>query len=363
MFIPSAKGDSNLPDIALEHALHDGDLTFTLRMPKEMICGPSEFCHARNIPGRAMAQLVNLATVNYLLWGLQIGRSSPDTRNNRWQNFFLRLTQGSLHFQKKIETEEEVWNFIQMFLRPFGVMVGSDMQGGQHEGGENRVATYPVDYVGSFLIDGKCRKLNNLWRHQNIAAGDDVVLVLKKTTERERSLVHVLTSGSRAFREERTYSNTDWFYLAPAIAKHSIHESPYIHIGRSQGMYSAYNAGMGMGRCPWDARASILGQGIQVTFEPCCYTPDYMQYSSLTTSGNDSPVTAKPKPKSTPTVPAPTSTTSTDASEAVQNVQTTSSSATTDQPKTKKSKKTRQIPDATLSFAVPEVSNEYEPEA
>lgn len=68
--------------------------------------------------------------------------------------------------------------------------------GGQHEGGENRVATYPVDYVGSFLIDGKCIKINNLWRHNNIAAGDDLVLVLEET--KEKNHYHVLTSGARS---------------------------------------------------------------------------------------------------------------------------------------------------------------------
>jgi hypothetical protein len=281
MFLPCARGDSGLPDIALEHALHDGDLTFTIRMPKEMICGPSEFCHARNLPGKTLAQLVNLATINYLLWGLQVGRHSPNTRNNRWQDFFLRLTQGQLHFQKTVVEELQVWQFLQTYLRPFGVMVGSDMQGGQHEGGgNNNVATFPVDYVASFLIDGKCIKLNNLWRHHSIAAGDDVVLVLKKTTYAERNLVHVLTSGSRAFREERTSSDTDWFYLAPAISTPAIHDSPFIHIGRAQAMYSSYHAGMGMGKSPWDARASILGAGIQVTFAPTFCTPDRFAYPS-----------------------------------------------------------------------------------
>eukprot|EP00961_Rhodomonas_salina_P099849 1342993-Rhodomonas_salina.1 len=246
-----------------------------------MITGPSEFCHARNIPGRALAQLVNLATVNYILYGLQVGRRTPNTRSNRWQEYFLKLTQGKLHFLKNVESEEEVWRFLQTYLCPFGTMVGSDMQGGQHEGCGNGVATYPVDYVGSFLIDGKCRKLNNLWRHMNIAAGDDLVLELRKTTDKERSLVHVLTSGSRSFREERTVSNKEWYFLAPAIATPELYDSkPYIHIGRAQAMYSAYNAAFGMGRAPWDARASILGQGIQVTFEPVFDTPSRLLYKS-----------------------------------------------------------------------------------
>lgn len=278
MFIPGATAELGMPDVALEHALHDGDLTFTLRMPKDMIVGPSEYCHARNLPGRTLAQLVNLSTVNYLLWGLQIGRHSPAVRHNRWQDFYLRLTEGELHNLKDVDTIEKVWLFVQTYLRPFGIMTGSDMQGGQHQGGQNNIATFPVDYVGSFLIDGKARKLNNLWRHGHIAAGDDLVLVLRKTNQSMRNLVHVLTSGSRAFREERTHSDRDWWYLAPEVLKPSTYKEPFIHIGRSQGMYSAYNVGMGMGRVPWDARASILGIGVQVTFAPEFHTPDAMLY-------------------------------------------------------------------------------------
>jgi hypothetical protein len=92
------------------------------------------------------------------------------------------------------------------------------------QGGENRVATYPVDYVGSFLIDGLCIKINNLWRHENIAAGDDVGLVLTETTDAERSIMHVLTSGARAHRQERTHSEKKWWYLAPRVIKYEHNE-------------------------------------------------------------------------------------------------------------------------------------------
>lgn len=44
-------------------------------------------------------------------------------------------------------------------------------------------------------------------------------------------------------------------------------------------MYSAYNSGHGMGRVPWDARASILGQGLRITFAPSFYTPDQIIYA------------------------------------------------------------------------------------
>jgi len=43
IFIPTALGTLGEPDIPLQHALHDGDLTFTLRMPKDMICGKQSF--------------------------------------------------------------------------------------------------------------------------------------------------------------------------------------------------------------------------------------------------------------------------------------------------------------------------------
>lgn len=197
-----------------------------------------------------------------------------------------------MHSLKSVDSEEAVWHFLQSYLRPFGVMTGSDMQGGQHEGGENNIATYPVDYVASFLIDGKCRKLNNLWRHHNIAAGNDLALVLRQTSPDLHSIVHVLTSGARTYREERTLFDKPWFYLAPEIVEHSTQSRPYIHIGRAQAMYSSYNSGMGMGRVPWDARACLVGQGVQVTFSPVFNTPDAMRYTANSTVDMDTPVDA-----------------------------------------------------------------------
>ncbi len=54
------------------------------------------------------------------------------------------------------------------------------------------------------------------------------------------------------------------------------------------GHYSAYNSGFGMGRCPWDARASVVGAGVQVTFAPILVTPDRLRYAepSPETDGN-----------------------------------------------------------------------------
>lgn len=282
MFIPSSAADMSSPDIPLEHALHDGDLTFTLRMPKEMIQAPSEFVHARNVPGRTLAQLVNLATVNYLLWGLQIGRTQNGGRN-RWNDFYLRLTQGKLNATKDMKDIESIWNFLQSYIKPFGIMTGSTNQGGTHEGGAT-VATYPVDYVASFLIDGKAIKINNLWRNSDIAAGDDLILVLKKTSASrgERNLLHVLTSGPQTTREERTMNTEDFFYLCPAVGSPNAYEHPFIHIGRSQVMYSAYGHNVGgVGRVPWDSRASIIGHPVQMTFAPVYITPDSLKYRNL----------------------------------------------------------------------------------
>ena len=61
--------------------------------------------------------------------------------------------------------KDVLWRFIRTYISCYGVMVGSQNQGGLHQGGYGRIATHnAVDYVGSFLIDGKARKINNLWR-------------------------------------------------------------------------------------------------------------------------------------------------------------------------------------------------------
>lgn len=90
LFIPSSLPEKM--DLKLEHAIHDGDLCFTIRMKRSMLAGNSEFCIAPNIPGKALAPLVNLATVNYILKGLQ----DPGENRDRWNQFFLHVMEGNV---------------------------------------------------------------------------------------------------------------------------------------------------------------------------------------------------------------------------------------------------------------------------
>lgn len=293
IFIPSALGTPGTPDVALEHAIKEGDVVFALRMPKDMMLGPSEFCAARNLPASSLTPLVNLATVNYILYGLQVGRLSGLQHANRWNTYFLKLTQGKITAKTKL-TREHVWNFIKTYIKPFGVMYGSDLQGGQHEG-QYGPSNNPVDYVASFLIDGKCIKTNNLWRELNISCGDDLILLLQETNSYQKHITHVLTSGSRSFREERTSSEDAWFYLQPSIRTHKNWSSEHIHIGRSQFVFGAYTAGFGMGRVPWDARASIIGHGIQITFEPIFHDKEESLYTRKRKREVNACVFIKPK--------------------------------------------------------------------
>lgn len=78
----------------------------------------------------------------------------------------------------------------------------------------------------------------------------------------------VLSSSSRAYIEQQTPCVRPWYYLEPVVLKPEHIGEPHIYIGRSQGMYSSTNTSFGMGKPVWDARASSVGQPIQVAIGP-----------------------------------------------------------------------------------------------
>ena len=50
------------------------------------------------------------------------------------------------------------------YTRPLGVVIGSDRQGGQHQGRVGgRGVDVPVDYTVTILVDGLCHNMLNLW--------------------------------------------------------------------------------------------------------------------------------------------------------------------------------------------------------
>jgi hypothetical protein len=181
--LPSAANDANCADIELCHGVDDGDLAFTVRM----VCNQATrlkgwgFCQKQNI-SRAFDPIINLATVNYILRGLQTPMGS---NNPSWASFLLSTgwpigdpTYTLNDFREGPYQHRNVSMFIQDFIRPLGVVIGSQNQGGQHQGSGGGAVDFPVDHVVTILVDGLCDNMLNMWKRADIRAGDDLLLVL-----------------------------------------------------------------------------------------------------------------------------------------------------------------------------------------
>ena len=131
--VPAPKAEAGCTgDPKLEHVFCDGDLAFTVNMPQDMLHATSQYCLLPFGVGDAYAPLINLSTVNYLLWGLQVGRLQPN--GARWERFFTHLCRGQYKPGGDNYAKEDIFYFLQTFIRPFGVMHGSEKQGGAARG-------------------------------------------------------------------------------------------------------------------------------------------------------------------------------------------------------------------------------------
>ena len=61
--------------------------------------------------------------------------------------------------------------------------------GGQHQG-SNSPVTWPVDFVTAMVIDGKVINLVNFWKHDDINAGDDLIMYVEDRPYVEYVLSH-----------------------------------------------------------------------------------------------------------------------------------------------------------------------------
>jgi hypothetical protein len=303
LFIPAAESDGlEQTDPMLAHATSDGDLVFTFRMGTCMTeyGTASQYCLAPyGFTGKAV-QLLNLASVNYLLWGLQVGMRLP--KGVRWRKLFGALTMNAFRGRTTALSETEVWRFLRMFIRPFGVQHGGDQQGGQHEDGS--IVTHgAVDYVSAFAIEGKLRHVNNLWRDCDVHEHDDLVLALRHHAVGD--LAFNLSSSVRSTRTERTPVSAEsggFFFLRPEVLEYrSFTDAPYILVGRSQKFCSQYVRSPS-DSCCWDARTGVTpGAPLLLTFDPDFVESDRMFYAALEDEEEEAP----PPPSSLPSSSAP----------------------------------------------------------
>jgi hypothetical protein len=216
----------------LNHQVDDGDIAFVIRAmfsPFEIVQDKKKY--SRQGVLFAIDPIVNLATVNYLLHGLQrYGFNAKNERNwntlwtalgidtyfktldgetsllstrmqemqsqlNQLSNLAVRDTEKvaerlSYIVQMKYHRRRIAEYIIKHVITPFGVPKGSEKQGGQHQGIVNKAVTWPVDFVTSMVIDGKVINLVNFWKHEDINAGDDLMLYLEDRSHSEYVLSH-----------------------------------------------------------------------------------------------------------------------------------------------------------------------------
>ena len=282
LYLPAPESDGVDPnDPVLQHALSDGDLAFTFRMGMQMCSYGSQFCVAPYGFAAKAVPLMNLATVNYILWGLQVGLRGP--KSARWRAFFTALMKSGLRpsYIQSLSNIETIWNFIKTFLRPFGIQHGGDQQGGMHEADGDHIVTHgAVDYVSSFAIEGKLRHINNLWRDYDVRENDDLILALRYKEAPHGDLPFVLSSSARSTRNERAPVWNGFYYLRPeTLATRSFSDVPYIHICRALNYCSAYTRGIES--CCWNARMPVTpGAPLHGMFEPMFVDSDEIWYKS-----------------------------------------------------------------------------------
>ncbi|KAJ1468540.1 hypothetical protein T484DRAFT_1755107 [Baffinella frigidus] len=182
--LPSAKTSVANDNITLCHGVSDGDLAFTIRLVHDAASRMKNYNYfeKQNIT-RAVDPIINLATVNYIMRGLQ---SDMGENASNWK-VFLQATGWPVDvatfkpedFRGGPHQHRNVSMFLQDYIRPLGVVIGSDMQGGQHQSGGT--VDFPVDFVVTVLVDGLCDNMLNLWRRTEIRAGSDLLLALVGT--------------------------------------------------------------------------------------------------------------------------------------------------------------------------------------
>jgi len=180
--LPSSAKDVANDDIKLSHSVDDGDVAFTIRLIHDKckrIKGWN-FFSKQNIT-RAVDPIIILCTVNYILRGLQ---TDMEANNSNWESF-LQATGwpidkpncGLKHFRNQSDHQHtNISMFIQDYIRPLGIVIGSEFQGGQHQPGGT--VDFPVDFIVTILVDGLCDNMLNLWKRTEIKAGDDLFLAL-----------------------------------------------------------------------------------------------------------------------------------------------------------------------------------------
>ena len=215
----------------LSHGVDDSDLAFVMRLNRNSIfCTGTRFQSNRNGLTNAIDPLINLPTLNYLLAGLQVASLPVQfSDKNLWWELLYNLDPrkwpktGRNYDQSGEEGAfdhdplclSDLVHLVRNCIRPFGVVRGSEKQGGQDEVG-NSPATWPVPAICTLVIDGKEANVVNVWHKHNVQAGSDLVLRFKPMPLRRYTLNHYYKGFVRK-TFEHAHENTMVWQLVPDL--------------------------------------------------------------------------------------------------------------------------------------------------
>ena len=175
--------------ITVTHPIDDGDVAFVLRDMAGRTMLDRVNCE-RFYTERNCNSFLNLATVNYLLAGIQLyirqeGHMYGFGIGSRKVPQSWKVLLQCLGFEKTSNvTEDDIIELISNTLLPFGVMHGSEEQGGNHEGVES-VVTWATNFVTTLYTEGYIRNLVNLWRGESCSSGDYLTFQLERVPVNE----------------------------------------------------------------------------------------------------------------------------------------------------------------------------------
>lgn len=201
--IPEAFGQPG--DRHIYRTFVSGDVMFSLRLTQQMVAqGEATPVTRHNHPQQVFT--LNLQTVNYLLLNLQeclfhdpgSEENTQHTSYKKWISYLYHImhedsteeqlsdkfksmyqdltTQEKKKWEKYTFLKRFVWRFVKNYVRITGVYIGSEQQGGQHQGGANPCSHNPTDYVGTVQTMGKYEKTRNVWTTSKRGVGNGDLL-------------------------------------------------------------------------------------------------------------------------------------------------------------------------------------------
>jgi len=288
LFLPYADSAHNNSMMKVSHGVDQGDIAFAINSEKvqamlfDSVCMRDVKIHNMSIPNSTA--FANLATVNYILAGLQRLTTQNDPKFNTWAAMAFHL---GYDYKKipEIDPKPHTLDFIIRLLStrllPFGICAGSEHQGGQNETGLAPVQA-AANYVTTMTVDGQNRDLVNLWSHINLSAGDTLIFRLKYMPSQHYTLNHYYKG---VVRQTFTQPTQCWQLVADKFDMSSSPETDpscsydyrvdgYWRIGQTfQHRGKTENDSGGHA----DDTLYLRGQLLQITFAPMWTCPNGMR--------------------------------------------------------------------------------------